>query len=84
MAYHCHLIQKTYSLLLFGITPNLLYIWIKLFITNQLYLTTMYCEENHDLFKKIAFTITEAGDNKYKIQLLLTYLRGEWYINKIR
>ena len=38
-----------------------------------------------ELFKNIPVTTTEckSDDYKNKRQLLLTYIRGKWYINKL-
>ena len=48
--------------------------------------TEMYCEEMHDLFKKIPVTIPQPkpDDYKKKGKLLFIDIGGEWCINKLQ
>ena len=65
-----------YGLIYFGLTINFTESWLNYFKYVYLCQKTMYCEEMHDLFKKIPVTLPEPYYYKNRIQLLLTDIGG--------
>ena len=66
VSYHCHKIKQNFSYYLFGIKINFIEGWLKLFKTNYLRLTIIYCEIMHEMFNKIPVAIPEPNDYKIK------------------
>ena len=75
--------QQQKSLKALGATLKIIDIWIKLFLVNYDARCEAYINAMKDIFKQIPQTIIKALTPKQKVQKLMTYIGGGWYMEKV-
>ena len=65
-----------------GVTLNYIDIWIKLFLDNYSARCDVYVNDMKDIFKQILLTMKKSLTPKQKVQKLMIYIGGGWYMGK--
>ena len=71
----------TKALTALGTTFNFIDIWLKLFLDNYSAICDAYVD-SINIFKQIPLTMKKELNPKQKVQKLMTYIGGGWYMEK--